>query len=46
MMRSIRKLAHVKLAKKALGFGATGWAFKFGAMNSYSEPTPVAPVTF
>jgi len=40
-MRSIRKLAHVKLAKKALGFGATGWAFKFGAMSGYPPPTRI-----
>jgi hypothetical protein len=36
-MRSIKKLAHVK----ALGFSATAWAFKFGAMNGYPSPTRI-----
>ena len=40
----LKRLAHVKkrqIAKKAIGFGAAAWAFKFGAMNSYPPPTPV-----
>ncbi len=36
-MRSIKKLAHVK----SLGFSATAWAFKIGAMNALPSPTRI-----
>ena len=40
----LKRLAHVKkrqIAKKAIGFGAVAWAFKFGAMNGYPSPTRI-----